>query len=346
MKTNQIKKYIIGLPYLAIAFGILTFTSCQKQTEVKSVDFDVAAFSNNGIAKTLFLLTDTVNFAFTGKPDIITFYSGEIGNRYEFKDRVNAAGTAQLQFNSLWATGSQASSLALLVSNDFKGVVINTILGVSVRDTAATNANIAVAHWTDITSRAALSTGSSTNIASGVIDLSDFSSQGKPVFIAFKYTATAGTIQNKWTVTNFAVNNMLADGTTYTNANLNSPASAIINYGNSTLGPGWALSYDPTKNTNNYAWVYTDKTSLVISGATTAALATAPVESWAMTGPIDLTRVTPDAGLGIKTISATLNTYKYKYTTIGSYTPAFAVSNNTIDGTTSVVRKVGITVTP
>ncbi|MET4141341.1 DUF5017 domain-containing protein [Pedobacter sp. UYP1] len=315
-----------------IAALTLAAASCSKKDEVKPVSsFTVQATTRNGSSGTSFALGDTTNFAFTGNPDIITFYSGEPGKNYEYRTRVKAAGIPQLKFSNLRAGGPQAGSLSLLVSSDFKSVVLRTAAGVQVRDTSATNANIAGATWTDITSRALLSTGAAAAVASGTIDLSDFSKDGKPVYIAFKYLAVAGTIQNKWTISALTLNNVLADGSTYTNASLNGPTKAISNYGNSTYGPGWAVSYDPSKNLNKLGWVYTDGTSLVITGAATAAAATAPAEAWAIMGPIDLSRVTPDAGLAIKNISATLSSYQYKYTAAGSYNSVFVAANSTAD---------------
>lgn len=332
--------------YLIIAAFLLACAACNKDIAVKPANFDVASGKNNGTATTVFSSKDTVNFYFTGNPDMITYFSGEPGKNYDFRNRFSAAGIPQLQFSTILANGTQANSLSLLVSSDFKGVATNTIYGVLTRDTATTNANIAAATWTDITSRAILSTGATTAVPSGIIDLSDFLKQGKPVYIAFKYTATAGTIQNKWTVSALSLNNVLPDGTSYTIANLNAPTTSYTNYGNITYGPGWAVSYDPAKNGNKYAWAYTDKTSLIITGASTLPTATAPAEAWAVMGPIDLSRVTPDAGVAIKAISATLSSYSYNYTTAGAYTAVFAASNNTTSATSSAVKKISLTINP
>lgn len=332
--------------YFIITAFLFACAACNKNVAVKPVTFDAASANISGAATTVFSVNDTVQYNFTGNPDVITFYSGEAGKKYDFRNRISAAGVPQLQFNSLRATGAQANSLALLVSSDFKGVATNIINGVLIRDTATTNANIAAATWKDITSQATLSTGGATAVASGNIDLSAFLTQGKPVYIAFKYTAAAGTIQNKWTISGLAINNVLADGSTYTIANLNAPTTSFTNYGNATYGPGWAVSYDLAKDANKYAWVFTDKTSLVITGAATAAAATAPAEAWAIMGPVDLTRVTPDIGVGIKSISAKLASYTYNYTAAGSYNAVFVASNNTNGGTNTVVKQIPLTIKP
>lgn len=163
-----------------------------------------------------------MNFKFEGAPTTITFYSGEPGRQYQYRNRKSEAGKATLQFTSALNAGAQTGSLLLMASTDFKGVVPG--------DTAATQANIKAAKWTDITSRANLA-ANATATASGAIDLSDLST-GTPVYLAFKYLATAGSIQNKWTITGLTVTNTLKDASVYTIASLavnNSPITT--NYG-------------------------------------------------------------------------------------------------------------------
>lgn len=335
---------------ISLMAGVLFLSACSKSIDEKPVSFEVMSTKTNGAASTIFNTKDTIVYKLNGNPDVLTFYSGAIGQRYEFKDRITANGKAQLQFTSLRANGTQANSIQLLVSSDFKGVVAKsqTILGVITRDTAATNANIAAATWVDISSRAAWSTG--TALSSGLIDLSDFTEQGKPVFIAFKYIATAGTIQNKWTITAFSLQNVLEDKTVYTQANFAASNQSITNYGINSPGLGWLSISNPSLNTLNYNWVYSagigTAGSLVVTGATTALTATAPAESWAIMGAVDLRKVTPDGGLAVKDINTLLKTYKpiVSYPA-GAYNVTFVASNNTVDGMSVVVRQLPITIT-
>src|SRR6218665_3949393 len=179
--------------------------------------------------------------------------------------------------------------------------------------------------------------------------LSDFLTQGKPIYIAFKYSAAAGSIQSKWTISALSLNNVLPDGAVYTIANLNAHTTSFANYGNVNYGPGWSVSsvpVDPSRSAIKYDWIYTDRTSLVITGAATAALAAVSAEAWAITGPIDLTRVMPDKGIAIKEISATLPSYSYNYTAAGVYTAVFVASNHTAGGTSTTVKKITLTINP
>lgn len=290
---------------LFAAIGCL-FTACRKTLSTADASFDVT------VEQTALSLGDTARFGFTANPDVITFYSGEVGKRYEYRNRTSADGTPLLRFRTIRANGSQANSLTLLVSNNFEGVLVS--------DTAATITRINNAAWTDITAKAVLSTGAAAAVASGNIDLSDFSTQGKPVFMAFKYLAVAGSVQNKWTIDSFTVKNLLPDGTTYVNANMNSYNVSYANYGVTTFSPGFFAC----KVANSYNWSV-GAASLVITGATSVAAATAPAEAWVIIGPLDLKKVTPDIGMPVKNASQKADDliYNYMYTAPGKYNAVF-----------------------
>lgn len=314
--------------YITAFVALFSIIACRKKMDVQSVSsFGVTSDS------TSYSAGNTTNFIFTGNPDNITFFSGEVGHRYQYRNRVSAAGSPIIQFTSALNAGVQAGSLHLMVSNNFNGIVVG--------DSVTTKANIAAANWTDITSRATLATNA-TAVASGPIVLSDTAFVNRPVFIAFKYVATSGSIQNKWTISALTVTNTLPDASVYTIANLVANNTAITtNYGGaSTFSPGWV----PYPVANTYNWVVTAGTSLVITGATTAALATANAESWVLMGSLDLTKVTPDVGVAIKSINAALAIYPYVYGATGSYTATFTASNVNRDAADSVQKTLPITI--
>jgi hypothetical protein len=309
---------------MILGAGLMLLQAC-KSNEVVSPDFDVTT------AKKTYKIGDTVLFQFAGNPNYLSFYSGEPGKVYENAARVSAKGVSKLQFTSARANGTQPNSLRLLYATNFPGITAG--------DTTATKTLLTGATWTDITSRANLSVGAST--ASGVIDLSDLAAAGKPVFLAFKYLGAAGSIQNKWTITNLTVTNTLPDASVYTIANLNT--TVIANYGVSTVfPPGW-VGY---KILNNFSWAVTAGTSLVITGATTAATATNPSESWVIMGPVDLNRVAPDIGVSLKDQTTLVTSYPYVYKTAGTYNVTFRAANNNVYGLQEVIKQVQLTVTP
>ncbi|SEW35317.1 DUF5017 domain-containing protein [Chitinophaga arvensicola] len=309
---------------LFTAVSGLLLAACNKDIKLKSLSFDASAGAGT------YATADTIRFNLTGNPDFITFYSGLPGNRYAYRNRTAAAGTPVLRFTSARANGTQTNSLQLMISADFKGI-----------DTSNTTtlSNIAAANWKDITDRATLSTGAA--LASGPVDLTDQIGD-KPVYIAFKYTSVSGSKQNKWTITGLNVNNTLADSTTYLIANLNAGNTAITNYGATTYSPGW-VSY---KVVNNYNWVVTAGTSLVITGAAAADQATQNAEAWAIMGPLDLKKVTPDWGIPIKNIGENMSKfpYKYIYTSPGAYDATFLASNANRDRQDSIVKNIRLNV--
>lgn len=317
------RKYIF-LPTVAMACLLL---ACNKQLSNAESDFGVS------VNATTVNLGDTNRFSFTGNPDVITFYSGEVGSRYEYRNRDTANGTPLLRFRTIRANGSQMGSLSLMVSDNFEGVLVS--------DTPATVNRIAAATWKDITSRATLSSGGTTAVASGNIDLSDFSATGKPVYIGFKYQGFAGAAQSKWTVDSFAVRNVLNDGTSYIIANMNASNTAYTNYGVSGFSPGFAAF----RSLNNYYWVVTNGTSLVITGATSAGTA-APAEAWAIIGPINLKEVTPDIGKPVKMVIDKIEDLEwiYRYTTPGSYNAVFSGGRISLKESEYTARSFQITV--
>lgn len=302
-------------------FSTIGIVSCSKKMDLPSWSFDVTKDKESYDANTM------TTFNFTGKPDNITFYSGEIGKRYAFKDRVSADGIPVLKFTSALNTGTQPNSLSVLVSTDFAG------LGNTARDSV----NIVSATWTDITTRAGLATNATAK-ASLPINLSDLAASGKPVYIAFKYTAAAGTIQNKWTITNFSLRNGLSDGTSYLLDTVPT-ITTVTNYGATSALAGWGAK----TISSSYAWVV-NNVSMSITGATTAALATAPAESWAITGPIDLRKVTPDVGATIKNTAEAKALYNYTYKKAGNYEVTFIGWKTNRDAQESVKKSLQLTV--
>jgi len=309
------------IKYLTVALAVCAFASCEKKLSLRQLDFDVTT------DKPAYAAGTAVTFNFDGKPDNITFFSGEPGKRYEFIDRVSANGTPQLKFSTALNAGVQPNSLSLMVSADFAGAVTAT------SDAAA----ITNATWTDISNRATWATTAAT-VASGAIDLSDFAAAGKPVYIAFKYNAAAGSIQNKWTVTGLSLRNVLADGTSYVIDTLPT-FTTVTNYGNAGNLPGWAGK----TISNIYQWTLA-ATNMVIAGAATTATATAPAEAWVITGPVDLRKVTPDAGTVVQTMANYSPAFSYTYAIPGTYNAVFVAGNMNRNAGKTTMKTIPVTV--
>src|SRR5690606_35603787 len=100
----------------------------------------------------------------------------------------SAADEYVFHFRSSVVYGSQKNDLAIYVSTDFEG-------GITMDD-------IGRSKWEDITDKPTLSEGASF-VNSGDVDCTSFVKPGKPLFIAFKYSApaTAKPTQRMWRIT-------------------------------------------------------------------------------------------------------------------------------------------------
>jgi hypothetical protein len=291
-------KYFLILPLLLIL-------SCKKEVEVGMPDFDVT------VETTTFKVKEPIVFHFTGFANIITFYSGEPGKEYEFKDRFTVDGKPEMQFTSYSQLGPQPNTLQLMVSSDFKNVF----------DVESLNQ----ATWKDITSRATLSTGSD-NTPSGIIDLSDVTNPDTPIHIAFRYTGKKSTVsQPTWTIKNVVVNNRLENGSVV----------PIANSGNLSWG-----AIDVLNNTKS--WTST-ATQIQIAGG---AAGTDDNDDWFISKPLSLNRIQRSLGTSVRTNPTALQTsYTFPgYAAPGTYTVTFEAINANRWDSKQVLKEFTITV--
>lgn len=300
---NKIYYYSIGL--------LLLGSSCRKMV-ADQVAFDVTT------EKKEYHVGDTVRFVFNGNPQHIVFYSGEAGNAYVNKDRVNAPGKPELQFTSFLNNAGETNTIRLLASNDFSGKMDST--------------GIYSANWTDLTTQVSWATTAADKL-SGVIDLSNF--KDKPLYLAFKYLGYKHTSQKqpKWTIKTFTINNTLPDGAVL-------PVAA-------TTDLGWA-SFDLKNPTT--VWALPSTGIIYIDGTTVSGnlpKLNEDNEDWAITKRLDLQKAVPDAGSPIKYLGGNaLDFHPYIYNKPGTYEVVFVAFNNTIDEQQTVIKKMSVTIQP
>jgi hypothetical protein len=291
---------------IIIAIGLCWGLSACKDTLLDVTDFEV------NTQKSSYKVGETVTFNFEGNPDLIYFYSGENGKRFENKDRIKVSeGKPILNFLSFRQNGSQNNTIGLYVSSDFAGIYDST--------------NIKKARWVDITNRAIFSTGSD-NTASGSIDLSDQVSGSKPLYIAFRYNNPKNTTgpQRTWTIKGLTLNNVLPDGSSY-------PI-----YASNTAG--W-VSVN-VKNPLNQ-WVLSSTQVQIVGGATNAD----ENDDWVIARPFEPSEVAPDFSTPLKNMSTYLPNYNYIFTKAGTYNVTFIGATETKYGRRETVRQIQITVT-
>ncbi|WP_345955488.1 DUF5017 domain-containing protein [Mucilaginibacter sp. PAMB04168] len=305
MNKTHTWRLIIGL------IGLTLIYSC-KDKNVEAPEFNVDT------DKAEYKVGEAVNFKISGDPDVISFYSGEKGKEYQFKDRTTANGKVSLSMTTQVLFGRQPNNLALLYSTDFNGLY--------------DAANVRAATWTDITSRFKLSTvvpgGSGVQTPSGVVDISDLPVAGKPIYFAFKYTGDAVTgttpTQNTWRVYAFDLTNTLPDG-------------SVLNVSSASTAGWLAIDFVNTAN----KWTIQTAAPFIFFNPNSTLVAS---EDWALTKALFPNNVDPDVAAPIKTYLQTVNDYKYTYTTPGTYTVTFVGTNGKNTGSSSVVKQLTIVV--
>lgn len=299
--------------YYLLLGCLLSATACQK-TDVDDPAFDVTAESLTVKAG------EAVKFKFTGDPGLISFYSGEIGNDYAFKDgRIVEAGEVFMSFNTNTQYGSQANQFSVWASTDFTGKY-------NIGDVKA-------ATWVDITDRFTIATGT-TYINSGSKSLNDIVVDGKPLFIAFKYVmnqpiATLGAGRT-WRVQSFSLKSNTSIGT----QTLADQVSA-----------GWLLVYEGPKEETGRSSI----TSTTITLRANAVNTTAYTEDWCISQPVQPGSVDmgPDRSVPVKGYAnSRLEEYTHTYTQPGTYKATFVAANSNIHDKKQVLKELEITVTP
>jgi hypothetical protein len=290
--------------YILISFSFFLASACTKE-EINTPSFQVS------VNKTDFNAGDTVRFRFSGNADYITFYSGERGHEYQYRDRtVLPGGNVEMSFSTNVQFGSQQGNLQVWASTDFEGVY--------------TPDGVAAANWTEITSRFNFAT-STTFTTSGLRSVNDIVQPAKPLFIAFRYVgqAAATATQRTWRVNNLLVKTTFPDGTTNTLANQSTAGWTFVNVAN-------------TANT----WAVTGADIIFRPNSTLAYS-----EDWAVTGALTPDKTNPDTGVPIKNYSNNrMDEYSYIFNTPGTYTVTFVAINEEIDGRGDIVRQINIVV--
>ena len=305
--------------FIAIT-GLALFSSCQKTSLDTPDDFTVTL--DNATPST----TDTVNFQLSGKPDLITFYSGEPGKTYELsKITEKTSDSTVLNFATSTTAASTTTqplsinNVSILVSTNFSGKM--------------DAASIKSATWTDISNRFTFATGTAT-VQSKAARVDDLKAAGAPFYVAFKYvsdTAKATSLPRRWTVSSFGLRNYFGK---VTSSLAGGAAGTTLPFLSGGFVP---ISFQNSANNWNFA-----STSLTFNAAPVDA---PPDEDWAISRPFDLTLYPSDIGEAIKSnnISA-ITSYSYRFSTPGTYVVTFVAKNTNRSGAKETVRQVTVKV--
>lgn len=306
--------------YIFIASAVIAASgACTKGLDCPDVDFDVVAETVEVKAG------EAVTFNMSGHTDYLTFWSGEVGSDYEYRNgREIVPGWEYLiSFNSKWVKGDQEDQLSLYVSNSFDG-------NYSDYD------NILHSDWTDITDRFDWAySGAAT--PSTEQPLTEFIEEGRPLFLAFRYKTMPqtenGTAAN-WLISDFRIMNVTDE------------YGQVTKYDNADSG---FRVVDPFARTEFAANSTVSATQIALAGYDNESV-TEEMETdcWVISRPLDMSsswNAGPDTPEPLKNFSQKdLTVFSYVYDEPGVYDATFIASNLTIRDKKERVKTIRIIV--
>ena len=284
---------------------VLSLVACRDEFEkVDAVSFEASTDA------VVYKVGQPVVFNLQGNPDIISFYSGEVGHAYAYKDIDRVIENPGMMYSFASATTAglgpkpNPECIPLSYSYDFSGEY--------------TEEAVRAATWYDITDRFMWpQTIESGNHFSGKVDMTDiFNEVGRPVYFRYHFLALlAKTKRSTW-----SVYSPVFSGTAQ---NVEQPLYEL--------------------NTSGWTIVFNESTWVGVSNSDRAAMQASRIylkseyslkgdrECWAVSGPI----VRPaqintgqDKGSPIKSAGqGTLREFRYIYNEPGEYTVTFLAAN-------------------
>lgn len=320
MKFSQ-NIHAVAAALLALAPCWLASCTSEEET-VEAPQFTAAAPGG------VFKVGEPVVFQFEGNPDFITFYSGEAGNAYDYRD-CDRIGPAEWTLSFLEHTQAGTQGLPnpacapIFYSVDFDGDY--------------TEEGVRRATWVDLSRHFTYPTDTNQDVPSGTLYIDDlFPKDGSPLYLMFHYAVKQYTGKNGRTeirIMNFRINGITAAGTT-----------ALYNHKTANFQFVFSKEHDmyddptatPASVESSYLQLRTDFKP------------THDMEFWTVSGGLyhpDEVNSGPDHGIGIKAVAdPTMTTYSHTYNKPGEYTVTFVAANSKVYGRKEVVREMKITV--
>lgn len=335
---NLYKLFVLGLT-------AVTFASCDKSLEQDLDGAEVSVEVNNSVVSDGQIITVSkgtpVKFNITGTPDYVTFFSGETGHKYAYRNRttidIDQIQSSTMTFSVLAQSGKPEGIFHLYYSDQFTGLYKD--------DFNADSLLVEESEWTDFVPVEDLpkKTGES---ASFTIDMEPYF--GKNMTLAVRYEPTYDVMtdaQSKITFENMKITNVMKNGETVevdasefgftpinmsyksvTSAQLKKLPSDLQTSAQNDLD---VLQYATVTNGADGFWrmnqIGTGK--FWLNGTTKGSEGFVKTYSWLVSDYLVVNACEPDAGVSVKNMSMAVDSYEYTYDQVGTYTATFVLNN-------------------
>lgn len=309
------KKY-----YKLLSFCLLSlFVSCERLETLDIPEFDVY------VEKNTFKLGEDVVFHFRGHPDVITMYTGDIGNDVQFTDGRYMNSSIKAHFDMQMLDGLQEDQVDILLSLDFDG------------DYSIEGVNRAT--WQSVADRFELLKPRETRVyqSSGWADFTSFlgNEEEAHFYVAVRYK-TRNQIE-------YGVGNLtrLREFTIHAENSLSN--QVLENHGSLD----WQL-FSTANKENDRAAVLGNLVELRSNRVNNGY--DEETEDWVVSKKISFERYTyvgPDWGLAIKGVSSKrVDSYTHIYDIPGTHKVTFVAKNINRDNVKEVVKQIEINIEP
>lgn len=308
-------------------FTVLFSASCKKFDNEKALTFDVS------VDATTVKVGDPVTFKITGgDANQISFYSGEVGNDYEYRDK-NRIDEIKKVFFSFQTHNVPVGHLVypdVMVSTDFNGIYDYD--------------NVSKATWKNLSNLykwGANGPWQTMWTASGNADITSYLEDGKPFYVAFRVKSDpypTGTPSRNWRTNGHS---MIAEtiGGNYV---------SLADF----KGMSWKLVdkyLDPDVISTQSS--STVSTSIMLLGYynSTSPRYRQEAEVWGVSKrhQSGIVNLGPSKSVSLKQYTdIPLETHTHYYENPGTYKVVFLASNATISSSSQVIKELEITVNP
>lgn len=330
---------------LLITFGIagFVFSSCENElTQDIELGINVVT-ENEGISfdgKTITVKQGTpVNFHITGNSDYLTFFSGEAGKEYRYRERItvdeNEIESSTLKFTLTPQYGVPTGILTMFVSSNFPGLEKNNFELDSVL--------VEKHDWETLIPTEDFPTA--VKVQNYEVDMKPY--MGQRIAVAIRYKAPNPAVtQTRFTFNNLQIVNKMANGqeTTFAATSFGfTPINMLYRHNLSDQkGMTSNRAYGTVTNNTSGIWNFVNMNAFFIHSSSAG---TAAKYSWLVSNLFVVNACSPDAGTGLKNITQSLDSYQYTYNTPGTYTATFVGTNSNFKKETSAVREYTVVVT-
>lgn len=335
-----------------ISVAGLALSSCESElTTDAQLDVNVATSENASFdGKTITVKAGTpVEFQFSGNPDYLTFFSGEIGKEYRYRERTEVdleeVESSKLTLDIQTQYGNTDKMIFnIMVSETFPGLYTANFQADSV---------LVEQHdgWQTLISKDQIknpgnSSDKTPNPQSFEIDMSPYLGKRIAFAVMYKYTEEITVAQTKVYLQNMKITNKLTNGSepSLTATSFGFTPINMMNRHNLSDQKSMTSNRAYGTVTNNTAgiWNFVDMNNFFIHSSNAN---TVPKYSWLVSNLFVVNGCTPDAGTGLKNISQRLDSYTYTYATPGTYTATFVATNGNYKQESQVVREYTVVVT-